>query len=244
MTDVHALSGAYAVDALDDIERAQFERHLTECPACRAEVQSLREGAAVLGELADAAPPASLRAQVLSDIQGVRPLPPLAASVPGLPERSTRRRFPRPMVGLVAAAAAVIALGAGTAIVQPWDDAAPSNPGQVSAVEQILDAPDAEATSDRLDDGATVTVTRSKRMNLAVLETTGLPELPDDQTYELWLIHENQMVRAGLMDDAARSVMLKGDAASASGAGITIEPAGGSSVPSDDVVTVMSFENA
>ena len=34
--DIHALSGAYAVDALDDIERAQFERHLAECPACRA----------------------------------------------------------------------------------------------------------------------------------------------------------------------------------------------------------------
>jgi hypothetical protein len=28
MNDVHALSGAYAVDALDDIERAQFQRHL------------------------------------------------------------------------------------------------------------------------------------------------------------------------------------------------------------------------
>ena len=30
MSDIHALSGAYAVDALDDIERAQFERHLAE----------------------------------------------------------------------------------------------------------------------------------------------------------------------------------------------------------------------
>ncbi|MBU2075761.1 MAG: zf-HC2 domain-containing protein, partial [Actinobacteria bacterium] len=43
MNDVHALSGAYAVDALDDIERAQFERHLVECAECRAEVDSLRE---------------------------------------------------------------------------------------------------------------------------------------------------------------------------------------------------------
>ena len=42
MSDIHALSGAYAVDALDDIERAQFERHLAECPACRSEVDSLR----------------------------------------------------------------------------------------------------------------------------------------------------------------------------------------------------------
>ena len=31
MTEIHALSGAYAVDALDDLERAAFERHLGEC---------------------------------------------------------------------------------------------------------------------------------------------------------------------------------------------------------------------
>ena len=31
MSEIHALSGAYAVDALDDIERAQFERHLATC---------------------------------------------------------------------------------------------------------------------------------------------------------------------------------------------------------------------
>ena len=48
--DIHALSGAYAVDALDDIERAQFERHLAECPACTSEVASLREAAALLAE--------------------------------------------------------------------------------------------------------------------------------------------------------------------------------------------------
>ena len=39
--DIHALSGAYAVDALDDVERAEFERHLASCAACREEVASL-----------------------------------------------------------------------------------------------------------------------------------------------------------------------------------------------------------
>jgi anti-sigma factor RsiW len=54
-SDIHALSGAYAIDALDDIERAQFERHLAECAECRAEVDSLREAAGLL------APPPSRR---------------------------------------------------------------------------------------------------------------------------------------------------------------------------------------
>ena len=36
--DLHHLSGAYAVDALDDAERAAFEEHLRGCADCRAEV--------------------------------------------------------------------------------------------------------------------------------------------------------------------------------------------------------------
>ena len=33
--DLHLLSGAYAVDALDDLERARFEAHLRTCADCR-----------------------------------------------------------------------------------------------------------------------------------------------------------------------------------------------------------------
>ena len=44
--DIHSLVGAYAVDALDDAERARFEEHLATCAECRAEVASLRGAAA------------------------------------------------------------------------------------------------------------------------------------------------------------------------------------------------------
>ena len=77
--DIHALSGAYAVDALDDVERARFERHLNGCSACRAEVESLVAAASELSVLTEVAPPPSLRAKVLAEISTVRPLPPLAA---------------------------------------------------------------------------------------------------------------------------------------------------------------------
>jgi anti-sigma factor RsiW len=78
MSDMHPLSGAYAVDALDDIERARFERHLAECPDCTAEVASLREAAAMLAHSVDTEPSADLRAKVLAEISTVRPLPPQA----------------------------------------------------------------------------------------------------------------------------------------------------------------------
>ena len=115
MNDAHALSGAYAVDALDDLERAKFERHLSECQDCQAEVASLREAAGQLADTTAVAPPPSLRDSVLAGITTVRPLPPL------VPETEPRRAGRRFRV-LVAAAAAVVAIGGGVAIVQPWDD--------------------------------------------------------------------------------------------------------------------------
>mgnify|MGYP001075161223 CR=1 FL=1 len=36
-TDLHTLSGAYAIDALSEEEARQFDRHLEECPSCREE---------------------------------------------------------------------------------------------------------------------------------------------------------------------------------------------------------------
>jgi anti-sigma factor RsiW len=36
--DIHALGGAYALDAVDDLERVAFDRHLAECETCALEV--------------------------------------------------------------------------------------------------------------------------------------------------------------------------------------------------------------
>src|SRR3954469_25184659 len=89
MSDIHALSGAYAVDALDDLERVAFERHLAECAECRAEVDGLREVAATLAETTAVAPPAALHHPVLSAAATVRPLPPEAPAAPHRPRRRT-----------------------------------------------------------------------------------------------------------------------------------------------------------
>ena len=88
MSDIHALSGAYAIDALDDIERAQFERHLAKCAECRAEVESLREASAMLAETTAVEPPADLRDRLLAEIRTVRPLPPVVPAPEETPEES------------------------------------------------------------------------------------------------------------------------------------------------------------
>ncbi|HEX8972442.1 anti-sigma factor [Oryzihumus sp.] len=75
--DIHGLSGAYAVDAVEGEERVAFEKHLAVCSQCRDEVATLRAAAGELAGLTEVTPPPSLRAAVLRDISSVRPLPPV-----------------------------------------------------------------------------------------------------------------------------------------------------------------------
>ncbi|WP_134740427.1 anti-sigma factor [Nocardioides sp. 503] len=250
-SDIHALSGAYAVDALDDIERAQFERHLAECEACRAEVRSLREATAMLAEAVQQEPPAGLRERVLAGIDTVRPLPPLPAQVdPVAPaavvpeplaatgsDLPRRRRFSL----LVAAAAVAAMVGVGGVVAwQPWSD--DTSQGSLSAADRVLRAPDAESWEQRMDGGAKVTLTRSEQLNRAVVTAEGMPALSDEQVYELWLQHDGEMVPAGVMSGESGTLLLEGDPSTAEAAGITIEPAGGSEEPTSAPIMTFPFE--
>jgi hypothetical protein len=240
MSDIHALSGAYAVDALDDIERAQFERHLAECPACTAEVASLRETAALLAETTTSTPSAELRERVLAGISAVRPLPPVAGEATE-PEKVTalepRRR--RRLASLLVAAAAAVAIGTGGIVWQQVNDDDPS-----SQTEQVLTASDAQRFTVDFDGGATATLVRSKALNKAVLVTKDMPPAPADHAYALWLQHDDLMVPAGIMPEGPdNEVLLSGDAASANGAGITVETADHEPTePEGDVVALFSFD--
>jgi len=71
-TDPHTLAGAYALDALGDIDREKFERHIGVCESCRAETASLRDAAGRLAETTAAAPPPRLRGQVLAEAARTR----------------------------------------------------------------------------------------------------------------------------------------------------------------------------
>lgn len=68
--DVHAASGAYALSALPEPERLEFERHLAECGPCRREVGEFRAVAAELAGLVEHPPSPSLRSSVLAAVTG------------------------------------------------------------------------------------------------------------------------------------------------------------------------------
>lgn len=262
MSEIHALSGAYAVDALDDLERVAFERHLADCAECRAEVAGLQEAAGLIAETTTTPPPPELRDRVLAGIANVRPLPPQApteagteagteasgevtgevvpAEAQGADELAPRRR--RRTALLVAAAAAVVLVGAGAvAWQQPWSD--DSSQVQLSATDRVLHASDAKRTSLDFPGGASATVTHSDSLHEAVIVTADMPPPPDGKVYQLWLDQPGEgMVSAGLMPVAAdQTVLLTGDAATATAAGITVEPEGGSTSPTSAPIALFDF---
>ena len=148
------------------------------------------------------------------------------------------------MAPLAAAAALIAAVGTGVVVTQPWADDTSQAP-QVSAVDRVLQAEDAEKYTQVID-GSEATLVRSRSLNKAVLVTKDMAPPPDGKVYELWLDHKGVgMVPAGLMAQGGeQQVLLEGDPATALGAGITVEPAGGSEEPTLPPVTLFAFEQA
>jgi len=78
-TGLHALVGAYFMDAVSAADRAAFERHLPDCEQCREDVRGLREATARLASAAAIRPRAGLRDQTLLAATRIRQLPPVLA---------------------------------------------------------------------------------------------------------------------------------------------------------------------
>jgi anti-sigma-K factor RskA len=235
--NAHALSGAYAVDALDDVERARFEAHLRACPDCRTEVETFRETAAALaGD--PIAPPAGLRADVLAGIEAIRPLPPLTehGRDRAIPDETTRRPWLSGTGPLLVAAALVLVALLTTVWLQPWAEDDAANPPTVT--ERVLAADDREDVVDRFPDGSRAIVAISRSVGRAVALTEGLALAPAGRVYQLWFqLPKGDVVSAGLMPDQSdATVLLEGDASDATWVGITIEPDGGSKQPTTDPI--------
>lgn len=267
--DIHGLSGAYAVDAVDDVERALFEAHLAGCAQCQAEVASLRAAAGELSSTTLTSPPPSLRASVLRDISSVRPLPPevspeqapapelpaTSAPATSAPDASPRPAGPSappsleskraertrraPLRQWLAGVAAAGVLATGGLLWHPWSSG--TGTVQLTATQQVLQAKDAQRYEKKVG-AATATIVRSPSLRKAVIVTADLPAAPAGKVYELWLQQGTTMVRAGLIPAGqTNTVMLEGDAASARAVGITVEPAGGSETPTLPPVAVINL---
>ncbi|MFI5662828.1 anti-sigma factor domain-containing protein [Streptomyces sp. NPDC051684] len=243
--DLHTLTGAYALHALSDDERADFEQHLAHCEACAQESAELTATAARLGLAATAAPRPELRGRVLRRITTVRQESPRerALSRAGRTAGAGRRLLPR--WALAACFVAASALGGTAAWQYERAEDAQQQARQAEAgndrIAAVLAAPDARTGSARLGDGASGTVVVSKSQDRAVFIASGMAHPPQGKVYQLWYDDGGTMRSAGLMDTARsdQAVLLSGGVDGASGMGITVEPAGGSDRPTTDPVALM-----
>lgn len=231
--DVHALTGAYAVDGIDDeLEREKFERHMRRCQQCAGEVRGLSETATRMAFAASRPPPARMRDSVLSAISRTRQLSPV------FDHRKPKARYRwtgrLPMLSYSLAMATV-----GVAIVllisligsrNELDQARTRN----AALAAVLSAPDARAVTQTISSGGRVTLVYSLRKHAMIVTTHGLPAPPPGKVYQLWFIGPPTTRSAGLLPgtQAGRAgPVLSSGLARGDTIGITIEPAGGTRLP-------------
>ncbi|MFF3324295.1 anti-sigma factor domain-containing protein [Streptomyces sp. NPDC002889] len=242
--DLHTLTGAYVLHALAPDEEAEFERHLQACQACAQEVRELAATAGRLGAAVSVPPPAELKHRVMARIAAERQDPPRVARQA---HRGARRGRTLSRFVLAACVTAVTALG-GVAVWQhdqAEDARAQARRAQRTATElaAVLAAPDAKVRTGPLTDGATGTVVVSRSRNRAAFYASGMPKPPQGKVYQLWFDDGGTMRSAGLMDLPADSgaVLLEGPVNTASGMGVTVEPAGGSPEPTSAPLALMTL---
>jgi anti-sigma-K factor RskA len=249
MTDaeLHTLSGAYALNALDPQEAERFARHLADCPSCAQEVRELQATAARLARAVAEVPPPGMRDQVMAAIREVRQLPPQTAHV--VPLRRPRRR-PRRTPSLVAAACLALALAAGGYALEARQQADRQHGVAIQAQQQaarlasLMSAPDAVLRTGSLAGGGSGTVVSSLHLDEAAFVYHGLPQPADDRVYELWYSVNGSMVPAGLLPHGSSSgtTLLTGGPGGAAAVGVTVEPPGGSPKPTGSPVLLLALK--
>ncbi|MFD3541128.1 anti-sigma factor domain-containing protein [Streptomyces sp. NPDC058662] len=240
--DLHALTAAYALGALEESEREAFATHLDGCEVCRVEVAEFEETAARMAGAAAQPPPAALRPRVLAGIDAVRQLPPrLSPPTVGV-RRWTAPRGRAASFAVAASLAAAVSFAGMAAWQHQGSQDAERREAQsrqrLDQVSAVLAAPDARPVHGRAGNGALTSVVTSKQLNKAVFTAANMPDPGPGATYQLWLDHDGTMRPAGLMDRDG-TVVLTGDPAGASGVGLTLEPAGGSDQPTTDPLLLL-----
>jgi anti-sigma-K factor RskA len=79
--------------------------------------------------------------------------------------------------------------------------------------------------------------------DLAVFRTDGLPDLPADQAYQLWVISGDGATSAGVLGRTGDLEQVVEGVDDADALGLTVEPSGGSDAPTGDLVLQLSLQS-
>jgi len=221
------LKEAYALGALSEQERREFEAYLGEHPELHAEVDDL-ESIANLLALApqEHEPSPELRRDLLRRLSSS---PGATPSADHSPRRAGLRRLFGPGGLAAAAALALVTIGmlAWNASLQEENQTLQGEleGQQTYALEGTGAAQEVRGEVVRLGD------------ERAVLVAEELPSPPEGETYQAWIMREDVPEPAGLLepnDTGAAAAPLEGSIEGADAVAVTVEPSGGSSSPTSD----------
>jgi anti-sigma-K factor RskA len=241
--DLHLLTGAYAVDALEDSERRQFERHLAACPDCAQEVAELRRTAGRLGAAVAADPPDRIRAGVLAEIKRVRQdspggLRPIGRR--GRPRDTGSRRWVTGLTSVAAAVALALAATFGVVALRAQHQLSTTQAELAQAASrytplaQVLGATDMRAESANGTQGGRATAVVSRRLDKGIVVAFDMPPTPSNKTYQAWAIGTGDPRSIGLLaggGDNSTVPLVLTTLANTTAVAVTLEPAGGSPRP-------------
>ena len=227
---------AYALGVLDADETAQVEAHLPECDTCQVE---LREIEAITNDiplaLVEVSPPSSIRQQLMARIE--RPQAKIEpASEPSFWQQimNVFRQNKAIAYSQLALFVAVLILLASTLILwqQRNELRSESEPGRLQAIRLTSTGiiPEAEGYMTVSGDGLSGAI---------ILDQ--VPELGEDQQYQLWLVKDGERTSAALLsvDELGYGggrVRAPESLFNYVRAEVTIETAEGSSEPTTDVI--------
>ncbi|WP_455603920.1 anti-sigma factor [Cellulosimicrobium funkei] len=235
--DVRDLLPAYALDAVDDVERRAVERLLAADPDARRELDEYRDVGAAFAVESD--PPPALRDAVLARVAEAT-LPPAGERTGGVvvdlaaARRARRRRW----TGLAAAVAAVVAVAVPTTVAVRATQEQSRLEARADAIERMLADPDATILHGDVAGGGQASVLAAG--DDMYFRASDLPDTGDDRDYQLWVVEpDGAVVSAGVLDvqDGSTSRLVQGEPGV--GMAVTVEPAGGSEQPTTDPVVAL-----
>lgn len=250
----HDFLAAFALDAVESIEGDQIESHLNECPRCATELMALRDVASALGNGVEPVPERlwSVISSRLSVPERQEPPPPLLKVLPrpGRTEKAARSsaETPRSRTGrrylivatsmATAAAAAAAVLGFSLVRTSDQNDRLQAQIGSnSSSVVAALETPGHTLVSLRAPDHAKLAQFVLLPSGRGYLVSSALPTLTPDHTYQLWGIIGGQAISLGLLGRAPSQAAFTVVASRVpSQLGVTVEPAGGSVLPTSTML--------
>ncbi len=253
------LAELYALNALDEAERAAIEGHLASAPAAERaafdeRVRQARETLAT-SFTAEEEPPAGLLDRIMASLpaQNAAGVPAThpgqePAAVPPVVARPVRETTELSVTDELGAARKrreerrrpqgmrnwLVGVAAAALIALGGVGVGAYVANQNDPLNQVMQAGDVRQATVNVTGGGTATVSVSPSKDAVVVKMNDVPAPPPGKVYQMWLIPKDGSapVSQGLMDAEALSkpAVVQG-IGSAAALGITVEPSGGSASP-------------